>query len=185
MHPGSLPRVRSALVVGVVALLGLSGCGGPRGSGGADAGGELTAWMGSACAAVGSVAEVADQRSQLDWARVSDPDTAAALVAHLRLVAGEVGTAQQTLESLGAPPVDDGAELLSELRLEFTDRRDALANAVDFIEGAASRIDPLAPAQIARAAQSAYTAAPKPARELERRRELRDAFASAAACAAL
>lgn len=184
MHPSPLARTRSALVAGVVALLGFSGCTGPRGSGSRDAGGELTAWMGSACAALGSVAQVADRRSQLDWARVSDPDTAAELVAHLQLVAAQVATAQQTVESLGAPPVDDGAELLSELRLEFTDRRDALANAADFIEGAASRIDPLAPAQIARAAQSAYTAAPKLARELERRRELRDAFEASAACAA-
>lgn len=155
----------------------MTGCGvGDRFGDNQEASGELDAWMDVACGAVDSVAKVANQRSQLDWAQVKDPKTADELVDHLGLVAAEIGTARRTLNSLGAPPVDDGEALLSELDEGVNAREKAAENAIDFIEGAVSRVDPVAPVQIARAAQAAYTAAPRIARYLERQRELRAAY---------
>lgn len=146
------------------------------------AGGDLDPWLAKVCGAVGSVRTVADERNQLDWQDVSDRGKAAELVTHLRRVDAEIGTALAVLDSVGAPPVERGDTVLTELRESFTERRDAVTDAAEFIEGSASRIDPLAPAQVASAAQAAYTAAPRLARQIERRRELRDAYAANPAC---
>ncbi|NYI69489.1 hypothetical protein GGQ54_000049 [Naumannella cuiyingiana] len=169
----------------LVAVLLTAGCALPERRDGENVSGPVEAWVGSACAAVGTVAETADRRSELDWSRVSDPATAAELVSHLKAVSTQIGSARASIEALGSPPVEDGEAVLADLRGAFDERQQAVDNAADFIEGAASRIDPLAQPQIARAAQAAYTAAPKLAREIERKRQLRDPFAANSACANL
>lgn len=154
-------------------------------SAGRAAGGELDPWMAEVCGSVEAVATVANRRNQLDWREVTDPGTATELAAHLRRVEATVGTALAELEAVGAPPVDDGDAVITEVRGGFEERRAALAKAAEFVEGSASRLDPLAAPQIASAAQSAYTAAPRMAREIERQAALRDAYESNPTCSEL
>ncbi|GAA1487430.1 hypothetical protein [Brachybacterium sacelli] len=188
MSRRAVRATRSAVACTLAGVLALTGCGFTDHDS-ADApdstttvGGELDPWLDEVCGAVDSIATVANERRELDWADVSDPDTAAELVAHLELVETEIGQARAVLDSAGAPPVEDGDAVLAEMQESFEERQDAVTDAIEFIEDSASRVGPLAAAQIASAAQTAYTAAPRLARAIERHDELQNAYETTPTC---
>lgn len=190
-RPSHLSR---AVVTGALLLaLGLTGCGSSTGVGrGApttDAspavGSDLGGWLEDVCGNIGRVAAVANERNQLDWRDVSDPEAVAELIAHLERVESALDEGSAALDRTGAPPVEDREAVLSEIREAYRERSGAVRDAARFIGGSASRVDPLAVPQIAGAAQSAYTAAPRLARAVERQSELRDAYRANATCRGL
>lgn len=188
MSQRAIRFTRSAVALALVGVLSLTGCGlvdHDSGSAPADTvpvGGELDEWVEEVCGAIGSIATVANERRELDWREVSGPELAAELAAHLQLVEAEIGEARGVLDSAGAPPVKDDDAVIADVRESFGDRRDAVTDAVEFIRESASRSGPLAVAQIASAAQTAYTAAPRLARSIERHSELRDAYDASPYC---
>ncbi|WP_224391199.1 hypothetical protein [Pseudonocardia sp. ICBG1293] len=175
---GPLQEGLDALPTGSAAGSGDSASGEPPGA----ESGAMQRWTGDLCEAVGEVSAVATRQRTFDPARI--PELRQVLADQVREVEGAVAGLGEDVRRLGPPPVEDGARVLDEVTGIVEDRRESLAKSADFV-AESDRSGTIGYVQVARAAQSGFTAGPMLARAISRVPEIEASFAAAPRCRAI
>jgi hypothetical protein len=149
------------------------------------AGPEAVAWTGSVCEALVPVAQTLRTPPEID---VTAPQTAQqAYRDYLLQARTQAEQAQQQLSTLGAPPVEDGEELVQDVQEQVADLREDVTEALGRVE-AADPNNPLAIGEAVVAGGNVLGAVGNNVQAvgaLTDEPELRNAFEQAPACAEL